>query len=107
MSGGCGRVAARRLTRLIVRADGSFDGYDPNVSHWFHVYSTWLVRVVSEGDYALALEQLSDALPVEIAAVDRTARVIVWNRAMEARGAQEVVTELARARRVYHSRLNS
>ena len=56
------------------------------MSRWFHVYSTWLVRVVSEDDYALALEQLSDALPVEIAAVDRSGRVIVWNRAMEARG---------------------
>ena len=56
------------------------------MSRWFHVYSTWLVRVVSESDYALALEQLSDALPVEIAAVDRSARVIVWNRAIEARG---------------------
>ena len=56
------------------------------MSQWFHVYSTWLVRIVSEGDYALALEQLSDALPIEIAAVDRSARVIVWNRAMEAQG---------------------
>lgn len=52
----------------------------------FHVYWAWLGRVVSEGDYALALEQLSDALPVAIAAVDRAGHVIVWNRSMEARG---------------------
>ncbi len=52
----------------------------------FHVYWAWLGRVVSEGDYALALEQLSDALPVAIVAVDRSAHVIVWNRAMAALG---------------------
>lgn len=59
------------------------------MSRAFHVHATWLVRIVSEGDYALALEQLSDALPIEIAAVDRTGRVIVWNRAMEALGASK------------------
>lgn len=65
------------------------DGYDPCVTHRFHVHSTWLLRIVSEGDYAIALEQLSDALPIRIAAVDRAGRVIVWNRAMEATGVQK------------------
>jgi len=56
------------------------------VTRRFHVYWAWLGRVVSEGDYALALEQLSDALPVAIAAVDRSGHVIVWNRSMALRG---------------------
>ena len=65
---------------------GRRDEYDRPVTRQFHVYWAWLGRVVSEGDYALALEQLSDALPVAIVAVDRSGHVIVWNRSMAARG---------------------
>ena len=49
----------------------------------FYFYGL-LVRVLSEGDYAVALEQLAEALPSEIAAVDAAGRVLVWNRAMAA-----------------------
>lgn len=52
------------------------------MSRWFHYYTEVLVRVVPESDYALAIEQLAEALPLEVAAVDRTGRVIVWNRAL-------------------------
>lgn len=54
------------------------------MSRWFHYYTEVLVRVVPESDYALALEQLAEALPLEVAAVDRTGRIIVWNRALSA-----------------------
>lgn len=54
------------------------------MSRWFHLYTEVLVRVVPESDYALALEQLAEAMPLEVAAVDRTGRVIVWNRAIAA-----------------------
>lgn len=52
------------------------------MSRWFHYYTEVLVRVVPESDYALAIEQLAEALPLEVAAVDRTGRVIVWNRTL-------------------------
>ncbi len=52
------------------------------MSRWFTLYTEVLVRVLPEGDYALALEQLSEALPDAVAVVDRTGRVIVWNRAL-------------------------
>jgi signal transduction histidine kinase len=48
----------------------------------FTFYTEVLVRVLPEGDYALALEGLAEALPHGVAVVDRHARVIVWNRAM-------------------------
>ncbi len=54
------------------------------MSRWFTLYTEVLVRVVPESDYALALEQLAEAMPLEVAAVDRTGRVIVWNRAIAA-----------------------
>ncbi len=54
------------------------------MSRWFHLYTEVLVRVVPESDYASALEQLAEAMPLEVAAVDRTGRVIVWNRALAA-----------------------
>jgi signal transduction histidine kinase len=48
----------------------------------FLFYSEVLLRVLPEGDYALALEGLAEALPLEVAAVDRKGRVVVWNRAL-------------------------
>lgn len=52
------------------------------MGRWFSFYSEVLVRLLPEGDYALALEQLAEALPLEVAVVDRAGRVIVWNRAL-------------------------
>jgi PAS domain S-box-containing protein len=51
------------------------------VSASFHLYGL-LVRVLSEVEYGTALEQLADALPSEVAAVDTEGRVLVWNRAL-------------------------
>jgi len=49
-----------------------------------------VLRMLPEADYAVALERLAEALPVEVAAVDGAGRVIVWNRAMaEAHGPRE------------------
>src|SRR5438477_5473935 len=49
-----------------------------------------ILRVLPEADYALALERLAEALPVQVAAVDGQGRVIVWNRAMaDAHGPRE------------------
>lgn len=52
------------------------------MSRFFSLYTEVLVRVLPEGDYAVALEQLADALPEAVAVVGRDGRVIVWNRAM-------------------------
>ena len=52
------------------------------MSRWFAFYTEVLLQGVPEGDYASALEQLADSLPLEIAAVDRTGRVLIWNRAL-------------------------
>jgi PAS domain S-box-containing protein len=51
------------------------------VSATFHLYGL-LVRVLTEGEYGTALEQLAEALPSEVAAVDAEGRVLVWNRAL-------------------------
>ncbi|HVG95005.1 MAG TPA: ATP-binding protein [Planctomycetota bacterium] len=56
------------------------------MSRWFSYYSEVLLRVVPEDEYALALEQVAEALPIRLAVVDRHGRVIVWNRAMAADG---------------------
>jgi signal transduction histidine kinase len=53
------------------------------VSTWFRFYSEVLVRILPEGEYAVALEQLAEALPLQIAAVDRSGRVVVWNRLLD------------------------
>lgn len=45
-------------------------------------YTNVLVRLIPEDDYALYLEALAEALPIEVAATDRRGRVIVWNRAL-------------------------
>jgi signal transduction histidine kinase len=45
-------------------------------------YSEVLVRILREEDYALYLEALAEALPLEVAATDAAGRVIVWNRAL-------------------------
>ncbi|MCC7140451.1 MAG: PAS domain-containing protein [Planctomycetes bacterium] len=52
------------------------------MGRWFSLYTEVLVRLLPEGDYALALEQLAEALPLEVAVVDRAGHVIVWNRAL-------------------------
>jgi PAS domain S-box-containing protein len=53
------------------------------VGTWFRYYSEVLVRILPESEYAVALEQLAEALPLQIAAVDRTGRVVVWNRLLD------------------------
>ncbi len=50
----------------------------------FLFYGKVLLRVLPESDYALALEQLAEALPLEVVAVDRRGLVVVWNRALGA-----------------------
>ena len=47
-------------------------------------YTKVLVRILPEEDYALYLEALAEALPIEVAATDAAGRVIVWNRALAA-----------------------
>jgi len=47
-------------------------------------YTKVLVRLLPEEDYALYLEALAEALPLEVAATDRSGRVIVWNGALAA-----------------------
>jgi two-component system sensor histidine kinase HydH/two-component system sensor histidine kinase AtoS len=49
----------------------------------FRFYSEVLVRILPEGEYAVALEQLAEALPLQIAAVDRSGRVVVWNHLLD------------------------
>jgi signal transduction histidine kinase len=53
------------------------------VGTWFRYYSEVLVRILPEGEYAVALEQLAEALPLQIAAVDRSGRVVVWNHLLD------------------------
>ncbi len=48
----------------------------------FLYYTQVLVRLLPEEEYALYLEALAEALPLEVAATDVTGRVIVWNRAL-------------------------
>ncbi len=48
----------------------------------FLYYSKVLVRLLPEEDYALYLEALAEALPIEVAATDPGGRVIVWNHAL-------------------------
>ncbi len=48
----------------------------------FLYYSKVLVRLLPEEDYALYLEALAEALPIEVVATDPSGRVIVWNRAL-------------------------
>lgn len=50
----------------------------------FRYYGEVLVRLLPVEDYALHLEALAEALPIEVAATDATGRVIVWNEAMAA-----------------------
>jgi signal transduction histidine kinase len=45
-------------------------------------YHALLARILSEADYATALEGLAEALPLGVAAVDRSGRVFVWNGAL-------------------------
>lgn len=40
------------------------------------------MRLLPEEDYALYLEALAEALPIEVAATDPSGRVIVWNHAL-------------------------
>lgn len=49
----------------------------------FLYYSELLVRLLPERDYAIHLEALAEALPIEVTATDGAGHVIVWNRSME------------------------
>lgn len=49
----------------------------------FLFYSRAFVRWLPEQDYAVHLEALAEALPLEVAATDVHGRVIVWNSRME------------------------
>lgn len=49
----------------------------------FLYYTELLVRLLPEREYAIHLEALAEALPIEVAATDGTGRVIVWNHSME------------------------
>jgi signal transduction histidine kinase len=62
------------------------------VSADFLFYSRVFVRWLPEQEYALHLEALAEALPLEVAATDAQGRVIVWNSRMErAAGPREAV----------------
>jgi signal transduction histidine kinase len=50
----------------------------------FLYYGEVLLRLLPEKDYALRLEALAEALPLEVAATDAGGRVIVWNAALAA-----------------------
>ena len=50
----------------------------------FLYYSEVLLKFLPEQDYALRLEALAEALPIETAATDRGGRVVVWNGALAA-----------------------
>jgi signal transduction histidine kinase len=54
------------------------------VSGRFLYYTEVLLRLLPEQDYALTLEALAEALPLEVAATDAQGRVIVWNAALAA-----------------------
>jgi len=54
------------------------------VTRPFLYYSKVLVRLLPEEDYALYLEALAEALPIEVVATDPHGRVIVWNHALAA-----------------------
>lgn len=48
----------------------------------FLFYSSVLVRLLPEEDYARYLEALAENLPIEVVATDPEGRVIVWNHAL-------------------------
>lgn len=50
----------------------------------FLYFSEVLVRLMHERDYAVRLEALAEALPLEVAATDAMGRVVVWNGALAA-----------------------
>jgi PAS domain S-box-containing protein len=50
----------------------------------FLFYGEVLLRLLPEHDYALHLEALAEALPLEVAATDARGRVVVWNAALAA-----------------------
>jgi signal transduction histidine kinase len=52
----------------------------------FVLYSEVLVGLWQEREYAHALEALAEALPIEVAAVNRDGRVAVWNAEIAKRG---------------------
>ncbi len=56
----------------------------------FLYYGEVLLRLLPEDDYAVHLEALAEALPIEVAATDASGRVIVWNAALaEAAGSRD------------------
>lgn len=48
----------------------------------FLYFSEVLLRLMPEQDYAVRLEALAEALPLEVAATDANGRVVVWNAAL-------------------------
>ncbi len=48
----------------------------------FLYFSEVLLRLMPEQDYAVRLEALAEALPLEVAATDAQGRVVVWNAAL-------------------------
>lgn len=52
------------------------------MSEGFLYYGEVLVRLLGEADYGRTLDALAEALPIEVVAVDRVARVVVWNAAL-------------------------
>ena len=79
---GGGRGFARRLTRTEAGCSPGLTGYHPRVPGRFLYYSEVLLRLMPEQDYAVRLEALAEALPLEVAATDREGRVVVWNEAL-------------------------
>lgn len=60
----------------------------------FLYYGKILLRLLPEHDYAVRLEALAEALPLEVAATDAQGRVIVWNSAMARRSGVPTETAL-------------
>jgi len=54
------------------------------VSGRFLYFTEVLLRLMPEQDYAVRLEALAEALPLEVAATDAQGRVVVWNAALAA-----------------------
>jgi len=48
----------------------------------FLYYTEVLIRLMPERDYAVRLEALAEALPLEVVATDAEGRVVVWNEAL-------------------------
>ena len=76
------RPAGRRRRRGVARARAPAADRIPAVPGRFLYFSEVLLRLMPEQDYAVRLEALAEALPLEIAATDAEGRVVVWNAAL-------------------------